>query len=200
MNLEHLGDALDHWKGSLFQYLRTKCILQDFAVDPMVTDHEPWTEDDFVVFARLLHIEPRQIIRHEASLTARGPYFDEIVHRGDLFLDPDIGIATSGAAPIAKYVKPREVAELLHPGRGRVLAVYQHVRGQKTYARVDGCVAAIAKEIDAVGWCSYESSTVAMLFLCSDATRTQEVCSALHALLGRHGERRVRFGTNGRRA
>jgi hypothetical protein len=194
MNLDYLGDALDHWKGSLFQYLQTEGILRDFAVDPMVTDRKKWTEDDFVLFARLLHIKRRQIIRHEAPLTARGHYLAEIAHKGDLFLDPDTGIATKGASPIAKYVKPREVAALLHSAGGRVLAVYQHVRAQKTCARVDGCVAAIAKEIDAAGWCSYESSTVAMLFLCSDATRAQEVWSALHRLLGRHGERRVRFG------
>jgi hypothetical protein len=198
MNLDYLGDALDHWKGSLFQYLQTEGTLRDFAVDPMVTDHEEWTEDDFVLFARLLHIKRRQIIRHEAPLTARDRYFAEIAHKGDLFLDPDTGIATSGASPIAKYVRPREAAALLHSARGRVLAVYQHVRAQKTCARVRRCVAAIAKEIDAAGWCSYESSTVAMLFLCSDARRAQEVRGALQRLLGRHVQRRVRLGEWGR--
>lgn len=197
MNLEYLGDALDHWKGSLFEYLQNEGILRDFAVDPIATDRERWTQADFALYARLLRINRRQIIRHQASLSMRGRYFAEIMHKGDLFLDPDTGIATSGASPIAKYIRPREVALLLHSAADRVLAVYQHVRAQKTCTRVDSCVAAVGKEIGAAGWCSYESSMVAILFLCVDAQRTQEICNALHRLLGRHGHRRVRCSTNG---
>jgi hypothetical protein len=197
MNLKHLGDALDHWKGALFEYLQTECTLRNFAADPMVTDPEPWTEDDFKVYARLLHITRQQIIPHEVSLgAARDHYFAEIMHEGDLFLDPDTGIRTNRASPIKKYIKPREVAKLLDSANGRVLAVFQSVRSQKTCARVDGCVKAVAKEmkISPLGWCSYESPTVGMLFLSGDSKRTHEVCCALHGLLGRHGERRVRSG------
>jgi len=198
MNLDYLGDALDHWKGSLFEYLRAKNLLRDFAVDPMATDRERWHEADFSLFARLLRIGPDRIIRHEASLLARPQYFAEIAHGGDIFLDPDTGIATSGSSEAAKYVRPRELATLLASPRGRVVAVYQHVRAQKASVRVDRCLAVIAKEIDAVAWCSYESPTVAMLFLCDEDTRTREIATALKELLGRHAERRVRSGTRQR--
>src|SRR5579872_798805 len=107
MNLDYLGDALDHWKGSLFEYLRAKNLLRDFVVDPMATDRERWHEADFSLFARLLRIGPDQIIRHEASLLARAQYFAEIAPGGDIFLDPDTGIATSGSSEAAKYVRPR---------------------------------------------------------------------------------------------
>lgn len=198
MNLEYLGDALDHWKGSLFEYLQAEGLLRGFAVDPMATDRDQWNEADFSLFARLLRIKRHQIIPHEASLLARAQYFGEIVHAGDVFLDPDTGIATSGSSRTAKYVRPRELATLLRSARGRVVAVYQHVRAQKTCVRVDGCLAAVAKEIDAVGWCSYESPTVAMLFLCDEDMRTREIARALEELLGRNAERRVRSGTKRR--
>jgi len=41
MNLRYLGDALDHWKGSLFESLQQANILHDFAVDAMASD---WTD------------------------------------------------------------------------------------------------------------------------------------------------------------
>ena len=59
MNLDFLGDALDHWKGSLFQSLCAAQVLRDFTVDPMATDQESWKEADFDVFetwlARISH-------------------------------------------------------------------------------------------------------------------------------------------------
>jgi hypothetical protein len=60
---------------------------------------------------------------------------------------------------------------------------------------VDACLAAIAKEIDAFGWCSYQSATVAMLFLCDNEVRTREVENAFKKLLGSHAKRRVRSGS-----
>ena len=199
MNLQYLGDALDHWKGSLFEYLQAQCVLRDFAVDPMATDRYEWNEADFSLFARLLRIKRSQIIPHEVSLLSRPQYFAEITHGGDIFLDPDTGIATSRSSQIAKYVRPPELATLLRSAHGRVVVVYQHVRAQKTCARVDGCLNAIAKEI-ATGWCSYESSTVAMLFFCDEDERTHNIAKTLKELLGRHAERRVRCGARSRLA
>ena len=173
MNLNYLGDALDHWKGSLFEYLQSKGALRHFAVDPMATDRDPWDEADFSVLARFLRIKGDQIIKHkECLLHARDRYFREIAHGGDLFLDPDTGIATAGCKPIKKHVKPSELAVLLCSPSDRVVAVYQHVRGT-TCKRVDECLAATKNEIDAFGWCSYESPTVAMLFLCGNEARTR---------------------------
>jgi len=193
VNLEYLGDALDHWKGSLFDYLQARANLRDFAVDPMATDREHWSEADFSLFARLLHIERSQIIPHEASLRNRSQYFGEIKHRGDIFLDPDTGIATSGSSSRMKYVRPVELATILDFDHRPVVSVYQHIRAQKTCMRVDGCVAATLRKI-AAEWCSYESPTVAMLFFCKDGTRICEIAEALRQLLGKHAERRVRTG------
>jgi hypothetical protein len=193
MNLEYLGDALDHWKGSLFEYLQAERVVRDFVVDPMATDADKWTEDDFGLYACLLRIKLEQIIRHKAFVTDRSSYFAEIGQNGDLFLDPDTGIATDGASPIAKYVKPRDVVALLQSPSDRLVAIYQHVRAQKTSKRVDGCLGAIATIAACVSWCSYESPTVAMIFLCRDGRRTRKLAKALKKLLGRHTERRVRW-------
>jgi len=199
MNLDYLGDALDHWKGSLFAYLQSEGALRNFAVDAMATDLVPWNEGAFRVFARLLRINGDQIIQHEESLLrARDRYLSEITHGGDIFLDPDTGIATGGRKQIKqieKYVRPTDLAMLLRSNSGRVVAVYQHVRAQKTCKRVDACRAAIENEIDAFGWCSYESATVAILFLCDNDARTHEIENAFKKLLGSHAKRRVRSGS-----
>jgi len=55
LNLNFLGDALDHWKGSLFESLQEAQVLRDFAVDPMASDLGSWNSDDFLILARLLH-------------------------------------------------------------------------------------------------------------------------------------------------
>ena len=200
MNLEYLGDALDHWKGSLFEYLQSERVVRKLMVDPIATDGDQWTDDDFALYAFLLRIELKQIIRHKVPLAARASYFAEIRHQGDLFLDPDTGIATNGASPVTKYVKPTELAVLLQSCGTRLVAIYQHVRAQKTCARIDACLGALRAVAAPIGWCSYESPTVAMLFLSGDGERIGDVGEALKRLLGRHGERRVRWnkGTQNR--
>lgn len=196
MNLRYLGDALDHWKGSLFEYLANVGVLREFAVDPMASDLLEWAEADYALFARLLRVNKSQIIRHKVRLSDRPRYFAEIIHQGDLFLDPDTGIATSGGGKAGQYIRPREVVSLLMDVPGRLLAVYQHVRAQKVMARVDTCIATVAKDIENFGWCSYESGTVAMLFLSHQPDRTKDVGKALEGLLGRHAVQRVRVGVN----
>jgi len=195
MNLDYLGDALDHWKGSLLEFLRGEGALRDLAVDPMATDVSRWTAGDFAVFARLLRVQDDQVLRHNFPLAVRSGYFGEVRHRGDLFLDPDTGIDTGGLSPIAKYVKPADIAFLLQRPRARVLAVYQHVRAQKTSERVNACMASVAREIPDLDWCSYESGGVAMLFFARDEpNRIQAIRLAIERLLGRHADRRLRMG------
>lgn len=160
MNLTHLGDALDHWKGSLFACLEQGNALHNFAVDAMATDADPWRPSDLKLYARLLHVEPGRILPHKAMLEEnRKAYFGEIAHDGDLFLDPDTGINTSCLSPARRYVKPEEVAHLLQSVSRRVVAVYQHGSRQTMCDRVDCCVAAVAKKAP-VAWCSYESPNV----------------------------------------
>jgi hypothetical protein len=197
MNLQWLGDALDHWKGSLFEYLQAKGTLRNLAVDPMATDQQRWSEEDFSLFARVLRKRRNQIIPHQASLSSRIRYFEEIVHRGDIFLDPDTGIRTSGSASSPKHVRPIELAKLLDSDCRRLVAVYQHISRQKTSVRVDSCLTAIGKHTQ-VQWCSYESGTVAMVFFCKDLARTQEIATSLCELLGKHAEHRMRSGIVGK--
>lgn len=141
MNLEYLGDALDHWKGSLFEYLQSERVVRDLVVDPMATDADQWSDDDFALYACLLRVSVKQIIRHKALLADRSSYFAEIRQSGDLFLDPDTGVAAHGASPIAKYVKPREVAALLQSSRSLGGHLPARARAEDVYAyrRLPSC-------------------------------------------------------------
>lgn len=205
MNLTHLGDALDHWKGSLFEFLEREKLLRDFAADPMASDGNAWIEEDFELYARLLRIQPTQILHHQQPLADRADYFGEIHHRGDLFVDPDTGIRTSGCRRAYRYVEPQELVALLESPDGggtppRVVVVYQHVRGQQTAERVDACIRAVADAIQVAaegdwgdsGWAAYESPTVAMLFLCKDKCRTEALAAGFRQWLGRHAQGRIR--------
>jgi hypothetical protein len=201
MNLTHLGDALDHWKGSIFEFLLGKKLLRNFAVDPMISDEHndehDWGPEDLALYARLLRIRRRQILHHRCSLNARRTdYFAEISHAGDLFLDPDTGIRTRGCRqPDDKYVKPREIAALLEPAARRVVVVYQHVSRRTPDARLCACIRALAAEVEGAAWCAYKSSTVVMLFLSWEALRIEAIAEALRRFLGRHAERRIGSGT-----
>ena len=198
MNLSYLGDALDHWKGSLFEFLQARQLLHDFAVDPMASDLRSWRDADYALFADLLRVPRDRIIEHRAKLTTtRNRYFAEIHHNGDLFLDPDTGIATGRVAHLEQYVQPRDIWSLLFNGLNRLVVVYQHVRARKTAERIDEVVACVAGSIK-LAWCSYESGTVAMLFFSSAKHRTQGIATALTEKLGRHAAKRIRQGVMNR--
>ena len=137
MNLEYLGDALDHWKGSLFDFLQSERILRHFAVDPMATDRAQWNDADFCLYARLLHINRDQIIQHKAPLLFRDRYFSEIKRDVDVFLDPDTGIGVG--SPIEKYVKPKDLASLL---RSASVALWRSISMCGRRGRVNGSKAA----------------------------------------------------------
>ncbi len=192
MNLAFLGDALDHWKGSLFESLHGAGVLQNFAVDAMASDAEAWRPEDGALLARLLRVEQRQVIRHTASLLSREAYFAEIDHRGDLFLDPDTGVATGPVKEPERYVKPEEVKNLLATAPDRLLVVYQHVRAQRPSDRVDAVLASLRAQAGDFAWSSYESGTVAMLFLSRKEERACAVADHFRGLLGRHADGRIR--------
>jgi hypothetical protein len=191
MNLNFLGDALDQWKGSLFESLQANNVLRGFAVDPMASDQQLWTSADSALFARLLRIKSSQIIQHRVSLQDRLAYLQEIPHSGDLFVDPDTGVATGVVDEPCCYLYPAEIEQLLDSSPSRLLAIYQHVRGTKVAARVDKVLECVGRQIDNVQWCSYESSTVAMLFLARDAVRTKEVTEHFGSWLGGHAAGRI---------
>jgi hypothetical protein len=192
VNLKYLGDALDHWKGSLLNFLRQQNAIANFAVDPMSSDLVSWNADDYQVFMRLMRITSSELIRHRVSLRNREAYFSEIAHLGDLFLDPDTGVATGKIRQRECYVFPLEVKRLLDAADHRVVAIYQHVRAQKVTHRVDQVMETLKAEIGKLGWSSYESGSVAMLFLSHDPARTTGVADCCHRLLRRHAAGRIR--------
>lgn len=190
MNLAYLGDALDHWKGSIFESLQNGNVFSDFAVDPMITDVRGWEPADYLLYARLLRIKAEQIIKHEQPLQARIAYLGEINHQGDLFLDPDTGVATSKADE--KYVLANDIKTLFHNVPGRLVIVYQHVRAQRCADRIDNVISTLQSKIGGFYWRSYESPTVALLFLSRDRSRAESVHQHFKTVLGSHAEKRVR--------
>jgi len=132
MNLKFLGDALDHWKGSVFEGLQSSNVLEDFRVDAMASDIDNWRPEDRSLYAKLLRVRESQIVEHKATLDSnRKEYFYEIPRYGDLFLDPDTGIKTSSGKN-KQYIKLDEVFYLMNHERHRILAVYQHGSRDRT--------------------------------------------------------------------
>ena len=101
----------------------------------MASDLAEWQPDDFALFSKLLRIDRSQVISHRRPLSDRNGYFGEIEHPGDLFLDPDTGIATGKVS--AQHVAPAEIAALLK-STDRLLAIYQHVRAQRVWEKIKG--------------------------------------------------------------
>ncbi len=190
MNLQFLGDALDHWKGALFASLQEAKAFRSFAVDPMARDVERWQKEDFNLLARLLQVRPSQVIRHQESLKHRAAYFGEISHTGDLFLDPDTGVATGRVTEA--HISPVEIGQFLDGANNRLLIIYQHVRGAPVARRVNKVMNTVEDVIGAFSACSYESGTVAMLFLSRVRGRVSQVAAHFEVLLGRHAAGRVR--------
>lgn len=193
MNLTFLGDSLDHWKGSLFSLLSEAKLISELTIDLMATDIEQWKEDDFESFSKLLGVSPAQIFKHKHRLDReRKLYFSELGSvPGDLFLDPDTGIATSDAREQSKYLFPDELHGLLKHHNGRVVSVYQYVSRQRTRDRIRKVIEVVANTDIHFGCCTYESPSVAMLFFSSNTERIRCIEDFFHSLLGRHTEKRV---------
>lgn len=191
MNLLYLGDALDHWKGSLFEDLGQAGLLRDLAVDAMCTDAEHWRSADHTLYARLLRVRRNQLVHHRRSLKEdRTAYFREVEHKGDLFLDPDTGIATYRVRNRQQYVFPAEVHDLLSARPNGAVAVYQHVSRKRTRDRLQRVVSALEQPDQPFSCCSYESGTVAMLSFSRQAGRIEGIYQHFKEILGRHSARR----------
>jgi hypothetical protein len=86
----HLGDALDHWKGSLIEVIGDKSL----RVVLMLTDRDRWTEEHFEAYSRLLPRKPEGVLRKAkdnllSSKTTRHSYFRDLGDN-DLFLETRI--------------------------------------------------------------------------------------------------------------
>jgi hypothetical protein len=194
MKLQFLGDALDHWKGSVFETLQQQGVLRDFFVDPMASDAPAWKPADSKLFARLLRIEQRQLVSHGHDLcNDRARYFAEIPPNGDLLLDPDTGIKTGTVKRIEQYLLPTELFEAMGRGENRIVVVYQHVRAKKTRERIEKVIATLNAKDGQFCCTSYESGTVAFLFLSRNGGRIGTVRDFFPQFLGAHASNRIGF-------
>ncbi len=160
-------------------------------MDPMLTDPGSWQAEDFGIYAHLLRIMPAMIIPHEADLHNRFAYFLEISHKGDLFLDPDIGVATGSVKEPPKYIRPSEVNDLLEGSTNRLLVIYQHVRGNVA-KRVDKVRSRLREKIGTFSCCSYQSGTAAILFIARKRARTELVAKHFKTLFKDRVKGRIR--------
>jgi len=194
MNLQFLGDALDHWKGSVFEELQDSSLLNDFRVDAMASDSEKWEQTDYRLYAKLLRVKQAQLVVHKNALSRdRTKYFNEIPAIGDLFLDPDTGFKTGTVSTLSQYLRATELHDLLEKNKDRIIAVYQHVRAKRTRNRVEEVLLALRNERRRFFCTSYESGTVALLFFGSEPKRIEAIREHFCALLGRHAASRIGY-------
>jgi len=183
MNLKYLGDALDHWKGSLIQRLSNQGHIIDLHADPLITDDRSWNDEEITVYSNMLNIGKNRILN--SSKVFRGNivgYFSSS-YSGDLFLDPDTGIATGQRN--YKLVSVGELKSLLNINTNRVVSVYQHnAQGMIMTERVNQVIKHIHKNIPGIFSTSYESATVAMLFLSYNKKRILNVADHHRDMLG----------------
>jgi hypothetical protein len=122
MKLTYLGDAFDHWKGSVIAHLGR--ILHGLRIVPMFTDllnaGHPWTDELIAMYASLLQ-SPNGVVMSDRRLDrdSRVGYFSDKRLEGefDLFLDPDRGLCRNGRDP--SYVTLLVGEPVASSGQGR---------------------------------------------------------------------------------
>jgi hypothetical protein len=190
VNSKFLGDALDHWKGSLISILSSKGLIRNVAVEPMITDVTPWSKVDLKTYSRLLRLESTSQICHGQSTFSgkRDEYFDEVPEHADVFLDPDTGIATSNGG--REHVKLLELGKLLAKS-DRVLMVYQHSARGSFHKRLLEIRDRLSREIPNIHCTIYECGRVAVFFISLNRARIHEIQDALKEYLRGTAENRV---------
>jgi hypothetical protein len=197
MKLAHLGDALDHWKGSLIEVIGDKSL----RVVPMLTDRERWTEEHFEAYARLLHRKPEDVLRRAKddlfSTRTRRNYFRDL-GENDLFLDPDTGIAPDEKAQ-KEHISPSEIAGLLSESRSRILLIYQHASRKRDGVREK---LELLRSTEGLGGChifAYDSGAVSMVVISQNRERTHKASACLKSWLGPVASARILeiSGSNG---
>ncbi|MFI5332020.1 MAG: hypothetical protein ACHQ2F_13455 [Desulfobaccales bacterium] len=205
LNSEYLGDALDHWKGSLISILVSKQLLRSIVVEPMITDPQPWQPEDIQTYRRLLGLE--EIFHAESTFPGgrRKDYFNEVPKDDDIFLDPDTGIAMDRA--IKKHIAVPELIKLLgESDSDRVFMVYQH-SGQReskqegqTNSKFKRWLLAMKDKLTDkdklpanvdVHCTVYECKQVAMFFISRNRNRIDEIKDVLQECLKGKAQRRV---------
>ena len=147
MNLKHLGDAMDAWKGWLVHIILPS--LRDMKVVPMLTDAgKKWNHAKFRLYAQTLHLPTASIMLKTKKFTHTGrkKYFQGMPRMDkctDVFLDPDTGVWKVKSDSKARktkmekgkkrdvshrYVRTGEIANLLPDKSDRVILIYRQGR------------------------------------------------------------------------
>lgn len=178
MNLKHLGDALDHWKGSVIELIGDKKL----RVVPLFTDQQPWTQPHLDAYAKLLRRKPDEILKKDTpfSNSTRDAYF-AIAGEDDLFLDPDTGVSPNTKRK-KEHVMPTEIANLLSKSRSRMLLIYQHSSRKKDGIRER--LELLRGSLKGCHMFAYDSGAVSMIVISLSRERIQEALTRVRSYLG----------------
>ena len=193
MNTKYIGDAFDHWKGSMISLLAFDSLLRNVIVEPMITDQSPWNLDEKDTYRRLLRLQETDIVIHADStfIGDRNKYFDEIPKDGDVFLDPDTGIATGKSS--RQHVKISEIAELCD-NSDRIVMIYQHSARGDFHNRLQIISKRLLSEIPQITVMLYKCGFVALIFVSKEIKRMNKLHDFLRFYLkGAAGNRIMMF-------
>jgi len=181
MNLDHLGDALDHWKGSLIELIGGKKL----RVVPMFTGDKPWTEQQIEAYARLLHMRPEDVLKRGCCFSGktRTSYFCDLGDH-DLFLDPDTGVAPDDKNAKKEHIHTSEIADLLSAAPSRMLLIYQHASRDKDGLRKKLTSLHSTEGLQGCDIFAYDSGSVSMLVISRDHERAHGALACLKCWLG----------------
>jgi len=182
MNLDHLGDVLDHWKGSVLTQIRDK--LMGLHVIPMFTDKDRWPADCLGAYAKLLRVELPQVLNElvPSGKDDRMGYFKEITQGNcDLFLDPDTGISPESKCT-KKHIEPEEIRDLLRKSPQRILLIYQHRFRSKDPFREK--LKQLRRYLPTCYSFAYSAGPVAMVFISNCGQRISDVYEYIFSLVG----------------
>lgn len=176
MNLEHLGDALDHWKGGVIELLRDS--LRDLHVVPMFTDNDPavWNETRLKLYVRLMRVPRERIVGCDQPYHTRErhKYFAglNLPATADVFVDPDIGIS-SASCGTCRHIRMDDLDRILGDSQ-RVVLAYQHVH--RILDSVNQSLGRVVESLKGTSAFAYNVGPAAILFI----SRAEARLSDLH--------------------
>jgi hypothetical protein len=196
MKLTHLGDALDHWKGSLIRLLKRGKVLRNLRILPMITDTNAkriWSDPCFELYARLLSVNESEILKPKIELLdheRRSEYFS-IGSNYDLFIDPDIGIENTKPRKEEKFQREKyillsEVAGLLRQDSSRLILIFQYSSNGKDWLKkkTNDLKNYLSKCDESRSVFAYFAGQTSMMFMSQDSQRVKNACNCLEEFLG----------------
>jgi len=89
---------------------------------------------------------------------------------------------------------PSELFQVLGSDKERVVVVYQHVRAKKVRERLEVVLEVVRKDNGRFSCTSYESGTVAFLFVSRSHNRIAKIRDCFLQFLGTHAKNRIGYG------